>query len=278
MQSVIFDWTNAIFVSMKDRLATALWKSLLLVSMVGTMVFGTLFVTSILNPGYVEVVAKEIIRREVEKSIHAKIDALDASYLTGKATALLKRQQAEIETARQLLEAKLPRLLATVIANMQYLDCECRRNIEKNIRIGVETYIAGIVEAQKKLTILIQARYMDVAQKLVHEFRIFTGTNALVFALLGLGAFVKRSAGLQLIPPALVLIASATITGHLYLFSQNWLQTILFNDFAGSMYVVYISVVFAALCDITFNSSRITLSLLRAIGEAFQNAFQVIRC
>jgi hypothetical protein len=278
MQSAISNWAGAIFASMEMRLGKAMWKSVMLVSMLGTMVFGTLFVTSILNPAYVEGVAKEIIHREVEKSIHERIDALDSSFLTGKAAVLLKRQQTQIETARELLKTNLPELLATVIAGMQNQDCDCRRNIEKDIRIGIETYIAGIGEAKKKLTTLIQARYMDVAQKLVHEFRFFTGTNALVFVFLGIGAFFKRDAGIQLIPPALVLITSATIAGYLFLFSQNWLQTILFNDYAGSMYIAFMALVFAALCDIAFNRARITSFVLRAIGEVFANALQAIRC
>ena len=61
---------------------------LLTVGLIGASLFGVAFVTSILNPGYVEEVAKDIIRIQVERKTHEKIDAIDAKFLSGKAGAL----------------------------------------------------------------------------------------------------------------------------------------------------------------------------------------------
>ena len=55
---------------------------LLMVSALGTMLFGAAFVTSLLNPGYVEDIAKDIIRHQVEKKVSEKIDALDEKFLS----------------------------------------------------------------------------------------------------------------------------------------------------------------------------------------------------
>jgi hypothetical protein len=258
---------------------TSSFRILLLgISCVGTALFSAAFFTSILNPGYVEEVAKDIIRLQVEKKVNEKIDSLDAKFLSSKAASLMKRQVDEIEIAKRLLKEKAPALIASVIAEMRNLDCECRTKIEKTIRDGIEFHIAAAAQAQDQLTAIIRTKYMEVAEKLIREFRIFTGTNALVFALLGIGAFLKRGAGIHLIPPALVMVVAAAITGYLYIFNQDWLHTILFSNYVGFTYVGYLSIVFAILCDILFNRAKVTTEVLNATFQAIGSSLQVVPC
>jgi hypothetical protein len=259
-------------------MASTIRTLLLVISGVGTALFSAAIAASIFNSGYVEEVAKVIIRLQVEKSVHEKIDALDAKFLSGKAADLFKRQGEEIEIAKRQLKEKAPERIASVIAEMRNLDCECRKKIERTIRDGIELHIAVAAQAQDQLTAIIQTKYMEVAEKLTREFRIFTGTNALVFALLGIGAFFKRGAGIHLIPPTLVMVVAAAITGYLYLFNQDWLHTILFSDYVGFTYFGYLSIVFAFLCDILFNRARVTTEVLNAAFQAIGSSLQVVPC
>ena len=150
---------------------------------------------------------------------------------------------------------------------MRNVSCECRQKIEVRIREGLQGAIDHAAKAQELLTSLIRTRYMEIAEKLTREFRIFTGSNALVFAVLALAAYAKRGAGVLLIPPALLLVIAAGIDGYLYIFSQNWLHTIVFSDYTGFATVAYMGVVFAFLCDVAFNRGRMTVNLLNAIGN-----------
>jgi hypothetical protein len=234
------------------------------------MLFGASLVTSLLNSGYVEETAKEIIRRQVEKKVHEKVDALDEKFLSTKAGALIKKYAEKAETARRQLKEKLPEKIATVISEMRNLDCECRKKIENQFREGFESQIVMTSLAQERLMSLIRTKYMETAEKLTREFRIFTGMNTLVFALLGIAAFLKQAAGRHLILPALVLMVASTVTGYLYLCNQNWLHTILFSDYVGFTYILYLSMVFAFLCDVSFNRARVTTQLLSSIGSNIQ--------
>lgn len=63
--------------------------------------------------------------------------------------------------------------------------------------------------------------------------RIFSGTNALVFLLLALIALAWKRRGVQLLAPTVVLVGAAALTGAIYLFNQDWLQTISLNDYVG---------------------------------------------
>jgi len=239
-----------------------------ILGIVGCVFFALAFLASIANPGFVEQIARSVIRYEVEKKVSEKIESLDSHFLAGKAAVVAKGYADEIAQTKRLLAQQLPARLAAVIAEMENLDCECRKKIETNIRSGFEWRVASAAAAQERLTTLIRSKYMETAVQLTREFRIFTGTNALVFAALLVAVFVKRQANWQLLPSALVLLVAASATAYLYLFNQNWLHTLLFNDYVGFAYLGYLGGVFALLCDIVFNRARVTAEALNFVLNA----------
>ena len=236
------------------------------IGIAGALVFGSAFTLSFLDPGFVERIGKEIIRYQIEKKVREKIDALDAGTLAKQAARHIRGFDAEIASAKRQLAAGLPEKIAAIVAEMGKLDCECRKKIERSIHDGYLRQIANAAQAQEKLNTLIRTKYMETAEKLVREFRIFTGSNAAVFALLAVAGLVKRKAGLHLIPAATVLAAAAGVTGFLYLFNQNWLHTLVFSDYVGLTYVAYLALAFALLSDVIFNRARITARILGSFG------------
>lgn len=230
------------------------------------------------NPGFVERVAKEVIRYQVEKNVREKVEAIDAHFLTKRAEAFAKGYAEEIALTKLQLSEQLPERVSTVIAEMANLNCECRRKIEGGLREGSEWRILNASQAREHLTMLIRAKYMETASQLTREFRIFTGTNALVFALLIVAVLVKRQAGIHLLPSALILLIAASAVAYLYLFNQNWLHTLVFSDYVGFAYVGYLGVAFAFLCDVLFNRGRVTTELLNLLLNAVGSAIQVAPC
>ena len=253
-------------------------RTALAIGMTGLVFFALAFLASIAYPGFVEQAAKNIIRYEIEKRVHEKVEAIDTHFLTKQAAVFAKARTDEIAEAKRQLALQLPARIAEIIGEMQDLDCACRKQIETSIREGFEWRIASASAAQERLSTLIRSNYMDIANQLTREFRIFTGTNAMVFALLLVAIFVKRQAGLQLLPAALVLLVAAGLTAYLYLFNQNWLHTLVFSDFVGLAYLAYLGGVFAFLCDIIFNRARVTVEVLNALLNAVGSAVQVAPC
>lgn len=251
---------------------------LLALSAICAVTFGTLFVMSVVSPGYVEQVAKEVIRYQVERKVHEKVDAIDARFMASRAAVVVKHLGDEIAQAKAHLSEKLPERIAAVIAEMRDLDCECRKKIERNIRSGFEWRITSAAQAQERLGALIRTQYMETSAKLTREFRIFTGTNALVFVLFGVAALVRRRAGLHLLPVATLLLVAAVLTSYLYLFNQNWLHTIVFSDYVGFAFVGYLGAVFTCLCDLFFNRARITTELLNWLFQIIGSSVQVVPC
>jgi hypothetical protein len=253
-------------------------RSALTIGVIGFVFFALAFLASIASPGFVEQVARNLIRYEVEKKVHEKVESIDSHFLAKKAEVFAKNHADDIARTKHLLAQQLPARIAEVIAEMQNLDCECRKKIETNIREGFEWRIASASAAQEQLSTLIRSKYMETASQLTREFRIFTGANAIVFALLLVAVLIKRQAGIHLLPSALVLLLAATVTAYLYLFNQNWLHTLVFNDFAGFAYIAYLGGAFALLCDIIFNRARVTVEVLNALLNAAGSAIQVVPC
>jgi hypothetical protein len=126
--------------------------------------------------------------------------------------------------------------------------------------------------------LFIRTKYMETAEALTREFRIFTGANAAMFALLGLTTRWRKRAGAQLLLPAAVLIGAAAVVGGLYLFSQNWLHTVVFAEYVGLGYFAYLALAVALLADIAFNRARVTTEIVNAILNVLGSAVTVVPC
>lgn len=234
----------------------------LAVALVGVLLFGALFAVSMAKPTWVEHQARDLIRAQIERKTGEKIAALDAHFLDGRARALLQDHEREITAARRALTDGLPARIAVIAAQMGVPECECR----KRYREGTELRIGTPQQMQAQLTALIRSHYLDTADRLQRELRIFSGANALAFALLGLAALRRPTARLQLLPAAATLLLATATASGLYLFGQNWLHTIVFGDYVGWALLGYIVLVYAWLCDLLFNRAQVTAHLLSSAG------------
>ena len=194
------------------------------------------------------------------------------------ASQLVKDNEAKINQLQKDLKSKTHEKIAAVIAKMRDLNCECRKKFEKRFEEGTKSNILSLQNANAKLTDFMQYKYMEVANKLKADFRIFTGSNSAVFLLILLVSFFKPKAMTHLFLPGILLIISTLVCSYFYLFEQNWFFTIIYDSYLGWGYIIYLSVVFGVLCDIIFNAARVTTEILNAIFNAIGSALSVASC
>ena len=233
----------------------------------GALLFGGAWLTSLIAPQWVEQIGRELVRQEVERRVGEKLDVLDRSTLVGLARRLGGEQAQRAERAARQLRDQLPAKVAEVTAHMRQLDCECRRQIERRLEEGLLRDLADATRLQQRVEGMIRTQYMDTADQLVREFRIFTGANALVFALLAIAVVVRRRATWHLLPAAAVFVLAAGVTAYLYLFNQNWLHTVVFSDYVGWAYFGYLGVAALLLGDVLLNRARGSVAALRHLGS-----------
>jgi len=249
-----------------------------IIALVGLAVFGSAFIASFANPGLVETLARDAIQLEVERRVGERIDALEGGKLTEIAKRLSGQNASEIADLKRKLADGLPQKVATIAAQMKNLNCECRKAIEKSVTGILEGRAADLSRINERLELLIRTKYMAVAESLTREFRIFTGANAFVFMLLVLASALRKRAGLQLALPTIVLLGAAGLVGYLYLFNQDWLHTIIFSEYVGLGYFVYLALAVALLTDILFNRARLTTRVLNAAFSAVGATLQAVPC
>jgi len=250
----------------------------LIISAIGTLVFGSAFVLSYADPGFVESVSRELIRRQVESRVQEQIEELDGSRLASIAWRISGRNASEIAEAKKQLKERLPSRIADNISEMKNLGCECRKAIESQMTRTLGSKIVDLSRINERLDLLIRTKYMETAQALTREFRIFTGANGALFVLLAVTTLARKRATVQLAIPALVLIGAAAIVAFFYVFAQDWLHTIVFADYVGLGYFAYLAIAIALLADIAFNHARITTEAVNLSLNAIGSAVQVLPC
>jgi hypothetical protein len=214
-------------------------------------------------------------QRSIKRSIDQKIDALDSTFLGGQATKIIAGYGDKLKVLRDFMASDKVRNL---LGSMGDLSCDCRKLAAAVATAFSLSEIASMEAAQEKLTMLIRGKYLEVEAQLTREFRIFTGSNAVVFSLLGFAAFFKRKAGVHLIPAAIILLVATLVTAGFYIFNQNWFYTVLFNDYVGYGYDAYLAAVFALLADILLNRGRVVTHVLNSVGNAVGSAVSVVPC
>lgn len=247
---------------------------LLTISAAGTAVFASLFVLSFVRPILVESLTKELVRREVEARVRERVSSLSGSRLAQMAQRVIVRNDRRMAE----LAEELPRKVAAVVAEMQDADCHCRKAIVGGASAFLKLELLSHSALNDHLVGLIRAKYGQVTQALLREFRIFTGANALVFLLLGITTYARRRAGLQLLLPAVVLLGAAFVVGTLYLFGQNWVHTVVFSNYVGLGYFAYLTAVAVFLLDVVFNHGRVSTEIVNAALNAAGAAITAVPC
>jgi len=247
-------------------------------SLAGTLLFGAAFVLSWLHPIWIERMASTAVRFEVERKTGERVDALTGAPIVGLAQRALGRTDADIERTRAAIRREVPAHVARVAAAMLDPDCVCRARLASATEAGRHQHLLSLSQLRARLASLIESAYADVQVKLLREFRIFTASNAAALAMLGAVALVRRKAGLQLMLPAAALAGGVVVTAGLYLFAQDWLHTILFNDYVGLAYAGWLGVVVLLLADILGNRARVCTRMVNGVLQMAGAGAAAVAC
>jgi len=256
--------------------------ALRIVGLAGAILFSTAFIFTFSVPEFVENIGKDFIKNKIEAQTREKIERLTFSStnttLNKFADKILKNNHTQIEQLQNDLKFKAHEKLAEVVAKMRDLSCECRTQYEKQLERDTKAQILTLQNANEKLTEFMQYKYMEVANKLKTDLRIFTGSNVVIFMLLLIISFFKPQAIIHLFLPGILLVISTLVCSYFYLFEQNWFFTIIYDTYLGWGYLLYLGFVFGFLCDIVFNGAKITTEIINSVLEAIGSTLTVVSC
>lgn len=254
-------------------------RCLLAVAVCGFVVFAALFMLSVARPHVIEVSARTLLVAEVERRTRERLDAVSESdsALAGLARKAMVAHAHEAAQLRRMKEALSERVSSTV-DGMADPACACRAGLRDQARIRIDARLAQLDEWDARLEALIRSAYAHTANQLRREIRIFAGTNALVFLMLGVIAWRKQAVALHLLVPAVVLLGSVGVSAAFYLFNQDWVRTVVFNDYVGYGYAVWLGILLALLTDILANRARVTTRILNTVLHSAGSSLTVLPC
>lgn len=125
---------------------------------------------------------------------------------------------------------------------------------------------------------LVVGKYDKVMDELRADLKIFTGSNAIMLAFAFLLSVFKGKAAAHLAPISFMLTASTVLMALWYVFGQNWVMTIIFSDYWGWGYSIFLAAIGAFLLDIALNAARITSVVFNTLSSAVGSAFHFVPC
>ena len=199
------------------------------------------------------------------------------SALVGLARKAMAAHAHETAQLRRMKEVLSERVSSTVDA-MADPACACRAGLRDQAHVGIDARRERLADGEARLEALVRIAYTHTAAQLQREIRIFAGTNALVFLALGVIAWRKQAVALHLLVPAVVLLGSVGVSAAFYLFNQDWVRTVIFNDYVGYGYAVWLGILLALLTDILANRARVTTRILNTVLHSAGSSLTVLPC
>lgn len=248
------------------------------IGLFGILLFGVLFSLTFVSPEEIENSAKGFVKYQIEKSMREKQQFLSESSVAKKALSIAEKLGVESDTIQENLNNNLPEKIAKVIASMCGYDCEQKKALAQSMTSGYLDRINSIKIAQDTLGDIIKGKYIEIVGNLKLDLRIFLGSNFLMFLILLIVSLAKPKAMAHLFFPGVLLLSATILASAIYIFGQDWFYTILYNDYMGFGYLVYIAVIFGVLVDIALNRARVTTEIINGIANAVGSTFSVLPC
>lgn len=251
-------------------------RSLLAISLLGVLFSGAGLAVTFLDQRHFENLTRDLVAWQVEREIRDLV-TLPPVEEGGALAALRDRMADSIDVSERLLGSDLPERIAGVLAELCVCDLneedreaherrfnQAKDNIAEMIRGGIAAGIALTRTKMETLEDLIVGYYVEIVEGLKRDLRIFFGSNLVLYAIVGLGV-LSSSLGNALVIPALLLFTGTALSSGLYLFGQNWLATILLQDWTGFAYLAWVALITLFIADVFLNRARVTLRLLSQI-------------
>ena len=235
----------------------------------GFAVFLAAFLFVDRNPEGFEAAVKRFVVAQVEDKVREKVSADRLDRFGAAAGMLSQRMKAQVEEVQAQLDAQIPELVGAFVAAMCNVDCDRKAELQADMRALWQARLERLQLGFDRTKALVERQYEAVLEDVRADLRIFLLSNLLVMGLALALALFKGRAGRHLLPMSLLLFVSTLAGASWYVLGQDWLLTILYQDYAGWSYLAGLGLLTLFLLDIALNSACVTTKVLNGIGSVF---------
>ena len=238
------------------------------IAFLGTLLFGGLLLLLVASPDAFQRSALGFAKAEVTREIKHRLPGDTIETGLGKLSSRLGLDQ---QGLREVIDSDLPDIVGTAIANY----CSCTPATEadaaaaaQTVRDQLDARIDKLGLARGRLTTMIEGQYDTVVAGLWRDLAIFLSSNATAFLLIGLTSLAPVARRNLIIYPTVLLSIAVVVCTGFYLYNTDWFYRLLFQDFIGFGYTVWLVLLFALLVDIVMNEARVILKIVANLPNA----------
>jgi hypothetical protein len=222
--------------------------------------------------------------------VSEKLGGLIAEPASGDAAQALRDAAAAlsqpIREAKERLQAALDDKLDEFVADVLVAACrphcpeteEKRAKAQAAVNAFFTNWLAGYDIPLQRLEAAITDGFDSILAEIRRDFRIFALCNAVAFASTLALSIYNRRAGPHLLAASVVLSVGTVLAIIWYVAGQNWVTTIIYNDYWGWSYAILIAAIAAVLADVALNRGRYTTRALNWGINLLGAAFSVVPC
>ena len=177
---------------------------------------------------------------------------------------IVKQVEQSVDSALEVLPQAVRQHVGATSEQRTQIKTQLRHRLE-GLRVKKTFWAQGSVA--NTLYRLAEQKYQQTLEQLRRDVRIFSFSNSVLFLLVALAAWRSEGRRRTLFMPAVLLLVSTGYLTFCYVFKQNWLYTLLFNDYFGWLYLFWVTLLFLFLCDVAFNKCRVTRTLTEAMSS-----------
>jgi hypothetical protein len=254
----------------------SLWRGINIgLCLAGVLVFGSMLLYLQSMPRDFEARAQTFIIDEIDAALAPDSAMSKLAHLGGGDLALPADR---VEALRLNLAAAKHNFISLVIEILCVRDCRTKETIEADLLKAYDHIPSRLNRGFEILRGMVEEKYHAVFNELKRDIEIFLGANLIVLGIALILAIVRGRASRHLAPLSAVMTFATALTTYWYIFGQNWVLTIIYSDYLGWSYLIWLGVVFLLLVDIAINRARVISKILSAIADSMGSGIAWVPC
>jgi hypothetical protein len=254
----------------------SLWRGINIgLCLAGVLVFGGMLLYLQSLPRDFEGRAQTFIIDEIDEAL-APDSAMSKLAQLGSGDLALSSDR--VEALRENLAASTRNFITLVVEAFCTQDCRAREILETEMLKAHESIQSRLKPGFDALRGMVEAKYHAVFDELRRDITIFLGANLIVLGISLILALVRGRAARHLAPISIVMTLATLLMAYWYVFGQNWILTIIYSDYFGWSYLVFLAIVCLLLADIGLNRARVISEILNRISDALGSDWVWLPC
>lgn len=230
-------------------------------SLAGIAIFGALSVYVNAFPRHFDETVQAIAIAETERRVNERLEeaaqSRTAEVVTHIAGAISPELGRDADRYRAILAMGADDVIGEILVVACRLSCEDRDGARDRLGGVLMRQVARHSGAIDRLESIVVGEFDEVTAEFRGDVGKMALGNLIAFAFALLLTFIRGQSARQLLVVSVLMTVATLAMFALYVFGQDWIRVIIFGDYLGWGYAIWLAVLGAVMLDIAVNRGRV---------------------